>query len=677
MFKKKCFLIIIAAFLFVFYFQNISIAADNNNAGLTTRYPDYSCLFTGKDTCENYNRKVFSFDLQVNKYIIRPLTIAWSSVMPQYGIDRIQNFYTNITFPVRLTSCLLQRDFHTAKTESLRFLTNTTIGFVGLYDPAQTKYKIEPRKEDIGQALASYNVKSGPYIVLPIITRGSVRDIAGQALALPLDPTSYIIGPISAISTGLSYLNDTTTWQPITQNAYDYADPYVIAKEFYGVDRYIKISNIDRDDFLKETNSPEKNVKINNLNDNVLNNNQNDKLNADIKLNNYKPQSSTVTAMRTILFDNQNLNNSPWSELSVWNKSFNKRIKTSSVNMGYNRPNYKYRYILQKDKNSPLAIIYPSIGESIRSSESTVQAKILYDEGYSVAILGSAFQWEFIKSMPDDYRPGLPYQDAHYLRLVTAKILLDLELKKGCTFDKKIIVGSSFGGLTSLFVAAAEEHKNTLGISKYITICPPIDLFYALQQIDKYSLISKNSPEELKKVMATADEKVEQLTKNVSEKNDKKDIEALPVTEDEAELLISFVMRQKLSDVIYTIEHGSRLNTSAKDALYEQINNMSFYDYAQKYLISTQNKSVAQLDYESSLLALTDFLQKSKNYKIYHSLDDCFTNPQQLVWLKKQTNNKSVYFSSGSHLGFMYRNEFINEFKKDIKLTTDKAPNKI
>ena len=88
-----------------------------------------------------------------------------------------------------------------------------------------------------------------------------------------------------------------------------------------------------------------------------------------------------------------------------------------------NKDNYKFRYIMQKDKNAPLAIIFPSIGEGINSHHSIIWAKIFYDEGYSVAILGSHFQWEFVKSMPDSYRPGIPTVDAKYLQELTKKIV--------------------------------------------------------------------------------------------------------------------------------------------------------------------------------------------------------------------------------------------------------------
>lgn len=657
MVKNKAVLIFCGIILSLFI-KNASFAIED--ATPKTLYPDYAYEFTGKDKWENFNRKVFLFNLKANKYIIRPINIIWASILPKYGIDRVESFYTNLKYPIRLTSCLLQNDYKSSGTETLRFLTNTTLGLAGLYDPAKKWFNIEPRNEDIEQALAYRNVKRGNYLVLPIVTQGNTRDVAGYFLDLPLNPCSYLffIGPASMISAGVSYVNDATIMQPITKMADTYADPYEVSKKFIGIDQYIKVKNLDREKYFDEKTEPQNIINVNTVSDNS-------NLKADIALKDYNPQSPYVTSMRSMLFDNQNLNDSMWSELSIWNKSFIKQIKTSSVQITPEKPNYKYRYILQQDKNAPVAILYPSIGENIMSSQSTVLAKILYDEGYSVVIQGSAFHWEFVKSMPDDYKPGFPYQDAYYSRLVTYKILNKLQNKNGCNLSKKIIVGSSFGALTTLFAASEEANDNKLGISKYIVINPPIEIFFALKQIDKICQDWKNNPSDIKLRAAVTTEKVVQLSQKIGSKDDTEKITTLPLNDDEAEIAIGFVMMQKLSDVVFTVEKAPKNKTSD---IYNLINNLSFYDYAQKYLISQNNKPLKQLNYEASLYSLSDFLQNSNKYKLYHSLDDCFVNPTQLSWLKEKTGNKSVFFSNGSHLGFMYRKEFLDEFKKDIKL---------
>lgn len=660
--KHKAPLICAAAFLLNLFICNMSFAIQDLSTG--NRYPNYAYEFCGKDTCERFNRKLFIFNLKLNKFVLRPINTVWASVLPQYAMDRMQNVYNNVNFPQRLVGSLLQGDFKASKQETLRFLTNTTLGVGGLYDPAKTRFKLEPRQEDVAQAFAHYKViKKGPYLVIPVI-HGNVRDVVGQLLDYPLNPCSYVLGPLAAVAGVVFFVNNTTYMQPLIKKVENsFADPYVVVKQADGVENYIKNNNIDRTDFLKTpelVNVPKDQLVKVNLTPAVTD------LKADVVLAGFNPQSPLVDAMRTSLFDNHNYNNSIWAELSIWNKCFDKRIKTTSVQIYDKRPNYKYSYILQKKQNSPLAILYPSIGEGIISDKSIVLAKILYDEGYSVIIEGSPCNCDFIKSMPKGYSPGLPTQDASYLRVATAKIIDDIQKKKTCKFDRKIIVGCSFGAMTSIFVAAQEDKDNTLNVSSYVAINPPIELFYAINQLDKYSQEWKNDSGDLKTRAAITVEKVLQKSQQVADKKFKDKDAAFPFTDDEAKLITGFIMKQKLSDVIFAIKNCS---TAKKNStLYNDIAKMSYYDYAQQYLFANQTKSQDQLVFESSMYSIADFLKKSDKYKIFHSIDDYYVSPEQLVWLKKVSDKKSVFFSNGSHLGCLYRKEFLDEFKKATQL---------
>lgn len=667
--KNRYLLIFAVAFCLNFSLNNISFAIQD--VVIKSRYPDYSYEFNGKDTCEKFNRKLFILGLKLNKYILRPVNIAWASVVPKYGMDRLKNAYNNINFPTRFVGCLLQKDFKSSKQEAVRFLTNTTLGVGGLYDPALTRFKIEPCQEDMAQVLAHYNVKKGPYIVLAFV-RGNLSDLVGKLLDCPLNPVSYA-GPFGAAANAVLAVNNTTYMQPIFKKIDDnYADPYELTKKIDGIDRYIKNSNLDRKAVFAEKTAPENIIKVSKLSEEYT-------ITPDVELTNFNSQGPLIDSMRTALFDNQKIDSSKWADVSLWNRCFDKKIKTSSINVYPGRDNYKFRYILQKNKNSPVAILYPSISDGIRSDKSLALAKILYDEGYSVVIQGSSFQWEFVKSMPNGYTPGIPAQDAQYLRTTTSKILENLQIKNGCKFDKKILVGCSFGALTGLFAAAQEEKdqdsgKNTIGISNYIVINPPIEIFFALKQIDKYTLDCANNPSDIKLRAAIAVEKAVQVSKKIYHKDIKDMPESLPFNEDDFKIVISAIMKQTLSDVVFTIENCSR---AKKSNIYEAINNMSFNDYSKKYLSIDTEDSYQQINCGTSLYAITDFLKTSKKYKIYHSLDDYFVNQKQIAWLKQQTDTKSVIFSNGSHLGVLYRKEFLDQFKKDISLQTVTAESEI
>ena len=706
MFKKG--LVVFLIFLNLFTNSGCFVLASG------TKYPDYTEEFLGKDKYENINRKIYNFNLGLNKYLIRPVHILWASIMPQYGMDRIYSATQNIEYPIRLVSSLLQKDFETSKNETVRFFTNTILGLGGMFDPAKHIFKLEQSKENMEQALSGCKMKSGPYFVLPVLSFVNARGILGKILDAALNPGSYIATPVLAIIKAGLMLNKSTFMQPfISMLESTYADSYDIAKKMFGVETFIKCANLDRvdvtsnlfvevkedelvknDEQVKTANqvkikkeeklpNEEKIVKIEvsseiipdllyggaNIDDIVAKDYSAEefKLVPDIKLKGYKPQNPVVDSMRTSLFNIPDVNKSIWNELSIWNRSFAQRIKTLSVKLFDDREDYDFRYIMNKkdnDKNDlPLAIIYPSIGEGIGSSHSVMLAKLFYDAGYSVVIQGSHFQWEFVKSMPSGYRPGLPTIDAENLRLVTNKILDKLSDKYECKFTRKVFIGTSFGAMISLFVASQESKNNTLGDTHYISICPPIELIYAMRQIDKNSEEWNNSPEDFKQKVAQAAAKVLRLF-DVKDEVDT-EINNLPFSEDEGKLITGFIMHQKLSDLVYTMEKSKERKSSE---IYPRINDMGYEDYTKYYLLSADDDSCDDLSYETSLHSIASYLQNNDNYKIYHSMNDYLTNSHQLKKLKEYANDKLVLLDNGAHLGFLYRNEFIEDLKNTISL---------
>lgn len=737
MFKNnfKKYIVAVLAFFIINSTSPVFPALGAEETSTPCRYPDYCREYIGHDKFEKFNRKMFNFNAKLNKYALRPIHVVWASIMPKYGMDRIQNAYKNIEYPKRLVSTLLQKDLKAAKTETLRFLANSTIGLGGMYDPAKRFFKLEPQEEDIEQGLSKCKIKRGPFLVLPVINATTPRALAGRLLETGLDPTTYIASPVAALVKMGLFINRTSFMQPLSiYMERTYADPYDITRKLYGMENYIKNSNLDRKEVLDEETKiieevtvdsgaelmastdgsasligegevleiPEENQEKTPENDKELltvsgepeaenkTDTETDKiatnevlkggtytddtlkeaiqstleeLKPDIVLEGFKPQSPVVDSMRTALFDLPGIDESIWSELSIWNRSFAKRIRTSSIELTPEREKYKYRYIMQRDKSAPVAILYPSIGEGIMSHHSVVLAKLFYDAGYSVVIQGSHFHWEFIKSMPKDYRPGLPSRDAENLKIATGKILNALEEKYETKFTKKVLLGTSFGAMTTLFVADKESKENTLGIDSFISINPPVELMFALKELDKNNDDWNKNPSNLKHKTAVTAAKILKLFNQKDEPDFK--LETLPFSDYEGKLITGFILRQKLSDLIYTIENSKETD---KSALYGEINNISFRDYAQKYLVKDENKTIDNLAYEASLHSISKYLKNNSNYKIYHTIDDYFANKGQLRKLKEYSGKNTVLISNGGHLGYLYRQEFIDELKKDIEL---------
>ncbi len=641
------------------------------------KYPSYDLLYLNQDKFEDLNRRVFNFNLKLNKLFVKRIHIIWASLFPTFITDSINSLYSNIEYPKRLVSSLLQRDFEAVKHESKRFFINTTLGVAGLIDVAEKFFDLELFNEDMEQALAKCKVKCGNYLVLPFVSSITTRDMFGRILDFVLTPTTYIASPVAAaVKLGL-LINRTMYIQPVIKMVESgYADPYDIAKKFYGVEKFIKLSNYDRKKVLATTkdnydevnlveNKKQKFIQVKGKlkGENLIVSMPDDELSADIVLNDFNPQNPILDSMRTALFDMVEKDKSIWSENAVWNRSFNKKIKNAAVEISPNANKYNFRYVLQKNKQSPLVIIFPSIGEGVNSSHSNVMAKMFYKQGYSVVIIGSHFQWEFLKSLDKNYKVGFIKEDVKYINKLLNNIISYLSNKYDRVFLNRTAIGTSLGAYAVLFLANEQYEQGANNIDKFIAICPPYELLYAVNQIDEIIESWQEYPDDFKKKIALTTAKVLRAFKEKEKLH--KNFKTMPFSNYEAKLISAFIFHQKLSDLVYTIEKINNPDFDVK-LVYEMIHNLNFKDYIKKYLL--ESHSYEEIKSTNTLSSISNYLINRDNYIIYHSLDDYLISKNQLKELKSYCDDKLVLFNNGAHLGFLYRDEFINILTQEINL---------
>ena len=142
------------------------------------------------DPLEPINRYIFAANLAVDTTILEPVATLYRDVVPDPARDSVRNFLRNLESPVVLANDVLQRDMDAAGVTTKRFFVNTTLGILGLFDPA-TDMGLVRRDEDFGQTLGTYGVGPGVYLVLPILGPSSLRDAAGNFVDYYFDPLNY------------------------------------------------------------------------------------------------------------------------------------------------------------------------------------------------------------------------------------------------------------------------------------------------------------------------------------------------------------------------------------------------------------------------------------------------------------------------------------------------------
>lgn len=144
------------------------------------------------DPWESFNEKMFSFNRQLDRLVLKPVATVWNTIVPDVVQQSLRDAFDNLGMPRRLVNNLLQGKGNGAGQELARFLLNTTMGIVGFFDVA-TELGLEKSDADTGQTLGVYGVGPGPYLVLPFLPPLTVRDGIGFGIDSAMDPLSYFI----------------------------------------------------------------------------------------------------------------------------------------------------------------------------------------------------------------------------------------------------------------------------------------------------------------------------------------------------------------------------------------------------------------------------------------------------------------------------------------------------
>ena len=139
---------------------------------------------------ESYNRTMFNVNNKIDKYVVRPVAKGYRAITNEYIRTRVSNFFNNINEPVSAINHVLQGQFGSTGNNLGRFVINTTLGGVGLYDVA-SKMGLEKDATGFDETLATWCVPDGPFVVLPILGPSTPRAAVGFVVDSHSTPTYW------------------------------------------------------------------------------------------------------------------------------------------------------------------------------------------------------------------------------------------------------------------------------------------------------------------------------------------------------------------------------------------------------------------------------------------------------------------------------------------------------
>lgn len=138
------------------------------------------------DPAEPVNRVVFGFNRVLDTVLLKPLATAYGW-LPEPVNDGVRNVVNNLGEPKVFINDVLQGNGRRSANTLGRFVVNSTVGLLGLFDVA-SHWNMPYHDADMGQTLGVWGVGNGPIVELPLFGSSNSRDAAGRVIGLFLDP---------------------------------------------------------------------------------------------------------------------------------------------------------------------------------------------------------------------------------------------------------------------------------------------------------------------------------------------------------------------------------------------------------------------------------------------------------------------------------------------------------
>ena len=560
------------------------------------------------DPLEAVNRSVGRFNRAFLLYAADPLTTAWRRIVPQPVRNSLAKVIANLGYPPRLVSNLLQAKWNGAARETGRFLVNSTFGLGGLFDPARSRVGWLPSNEDLGQTFATWGWRESTFLSLPLLGPSTIRDGAGTALEMPLNPLFYFFpaGPAATFISGSEKVDD------IKRMIETHQDPYFLVRYVWVLSRRI--------------------------------------LNQDLEFT--AEPSAAAETLETLFLSFED----PW---------FPRRGHRRSVEIPTTGRELRYDVWLQRE-NAPIVFILPGLGGHREAKSSVAVAEMAWRKGFSAVTISSALNFDFMESAATTDIPGFAPADAHDVHVALDAIWRDLDASYQGRIGARALMGISMGAFHTLFIAAAENEpdQELVSFDRYLALYPPVRLEQGMRKLDAYYNVPLQRPEEEREEWATA---VLQKAIALGGDFDLEPGNPIPLTTEEAEFLIGLAFRLTLHDMIWVSQTRNDMGvlqtprtSLRRAAASREILEFSFLEYLHAFALPYyrergEAQSVDELFSHSTLHSIADLLARNQKIRVFANQNDFLITGDDAEWLTQLLGAERVtFYPTGGHMGNLH-----------------------
>lgn len=553
------------------------------------------------DPIEPFNRAMFSFNNGVAVWVMRPVEKGYRWIFPQTVRKRIGMVGDNLAYPVRLFGTLLQAKWRGALDETSRFVINSTVGLVGIFDPAGSM-GIKPWKEDFGQAFGYWGNGPGFYLVIPFWGPSSGRDGLGSIFDTAANPATYAPG----LPLFLRINNNSDQIDGYIRTLRTEQDPYVLIKDLWAIDRRREV------------------------------------IDYTIRTGEAEPEATLQVVF-----------------LGVQDPAFPGKAREGSARIPATGRALKYTYWLQQ-KPAPVVYILPGLGGNRQSLTSAALAEMAWRQGLSAVALSSPFNWEFMMSASTSAVPGYTPADAEDIMNAIKAVRADLDRHHRGMVTHNAVMGLSIGAMESLFLASIDRERF---FSRYVAINPPLDAQHALEMLDSYYQAPLDWPDDqrgrkmnetLYKAMLLSQGSLTPATELPFSATESHYIIGLYYHLTLRDIIYTSQKRRNLGIV------NRDFNVTSRDDLYREIDTFLWVDYLDKFVIPCNQRLMPamtprQLIDTASVWSIGPRLRENPDVRVFINTTDFLLARQDIERMRELIGDRLTVFPDGGHVGNLYK----------------------
>jgi phospholipid-binding lipoprotein MlaA len=181
-----------------------------------------------------FNRKVFRLNREVDRIVLKPAADVYVKITPKPIRTALSHFFDNANYPDTMLNQFLQGKFKEGFSDTARFVVNSTVGVLGLFDVA-TRMGLPEHQEDFGQTLGVWGVGEGMYGMLPVLGPTTARDVPHWPVTAVTNVLYYVHNPVVTIPLSVLGALDQRARVGGAFEFIDVAavDPYIFVREGY------------------------------------------------------------------------------------------------------------------------------------------------------------------------------------------------------------------------------------------------------------------------------------------------------------------------------------------------------------------------------------------------------------------------------------------------------------